>query len=203
MSSRASCQIIKILGCACAGSAGNVSPPLEVSDPRMHHGTCIMHMPWCILGWLSKGFLWSRWQGKRSWHSRRMCNLKIYVSGKRPMSSLYLYAYYTSFMTIVSSPVTVNPPLPPHPPPPPPSTPPPPPPPQPHPKKKKKNDDTKHIRSFPSVKCFGSGSCSYCTVILYNIVCLGMDVFGGNEYFLIIWNGLMEVTWLFIIYQTK
>ena len=120
MSSWASCQISKILGCACAGNVRNVSPPLEVSDPRMHHGTCVMHMPWCILGSLSKGFLWSRRQGKRSWHSRGMCSLKIYVSGKRPMSSLYLYAYYTSFMTIVSSPVTVNPLSPPLPPPPPP-----------------------------------------------------------------------------------
>ena len=50
----ASCQIRKIAGCACAGNAGNVFPhrrfrrkPL-VSDPGMHHGTCLTHVPWCM-----------------------------------------------------------------------------------------------------------------------------------------------------------
>ena len=50
----ASYQIRKIAGCACAGNAGNVSPrrrfqtkPL-VSDPGMHHGTCVPHVPWCM-----------------------------------------------------------------------------------------------------------------------------------------------------------
>ena len=63
----ASCQIRKIAGCACAGNAGNVSPrrrfqtkPL-VSDPGMHHGTCVTH---------GIAYLW--WRGKRSRHSRRM-----------------------------------------------------------------------------------------------------------------------------------
>ena len=52
----ASCQIRKIAGCACAGNAGNVFPrrrlqrkPL-VSDPGMHHGTCVTHVPWCMSG---------------------------------------------------------------------------------------------------------------------------------------------------------
>ena len=39
-----------------------------VSDPDMHHGTCVTHVPWCILGPLTSGFLWSRWRGKRSQH---------------------------------------------------------------------------------------------------------------------------------------
>ena len=50
----ASYQIRKIAGCACAGNAGNVFPrrrfqrkPL-VSDPGMHHGTCVTHVPWCM-----------------------------------------------------------------------------------------------------------------------------------------------------------
>ena len=54
----ASCQIRNIAACACAGNAGNVFPrrrllrkPL-VSDPSMHHGTCVT--------------------GKCSQHSRRM-----------------------------------------------------------------------------------------------------------------------------------
>ena len=56
--------------------------------PR-HHGlaipTCVTHVPWCMPGLLTSGFLRSRWRGKRSQHSRRMRNLQFYVSGKRPM----------------------------------------------------------------------------------------------------------------------
>ena len=57
----ASNQIRKIAGCACAGNAGNVSPhrrlqrKLLVSDPGMHHGTCVTHVPWCMSGSLSCG----------------------------------------------------------------------------------------------------------------------------------------------------
>ena len=57
----ASYQIRKIAGCACAGNAGNVFPrrrfqrkPL-VSDPGMHHGTCVTHVPWCMSGSLTRG----------------------------------------------------------------------------------------------------------------------------------------------------
>ena len=57
----ASYQIRKIAGCACAGNAGNVFPshrlhrkPL-VSDPDMHHGTCVTHVPWCMSGSLTRG----------------------------------------------------------------------------------------------------------------------------------------------------
>ena len=54
-------QIRKIAGCACAGNAGNVFPrhPLQrkplVSDPAMHHGTCVTHVPWCMSGSLTSG----------------------------------------------------------------------------------------------------------------------------------------------------
>ena len=57
----ASYQICKIAGCACAGNAGNVSPrrriqrKLLVSDPGMHHGTCVTHVPWCTSGSLTHG----------------------------------------------------------------------------------------------------------------------------------------------------
>ena len=54
-------QMRNIVGCACAGNAGNVFPtrrlqrkPL-VSDPGMHHGTCVTHVPWCISGSLTCG----------------------------------------------------------------------------------------------------------------------------------------------------
>ena len=35
---------------------------------------------------LTSSFLWSRWRGKRSRHSRRMRNPQFYVSGKRSMA---------------------------------------------------------------------------------------------------------------------
>ena len=45
------------------GMPGTFSPPLRVSDPDMHHGTCVTHVPWYMPGSLTNGFLWSRWQG--------------------------------------------------------------------------------------------------------------------------------------------
>ena len=50
-----------IAGCACAGNAGNVFPRRQfqrkplVSDPGMHHGTCVTHVPWCMSGSLTCG----------------------------------------------------------------------------------------------------------------------------------------------------
>ena len=82
----ASCQILKTAGFACAGNAGNVLPPPGVSDPDMHHGTCVTHVPWCMPGSLTSGLLWRQWRGKLSHHSRRMLNPKFYVSGKRSIS---------------------------------------------------------------------------------------------------------------------
>ena len=67
------------------GMPGTFSPPPRVSDPDMHHATCVTHVPGCISGSLTNGFLWSRWRRKRSQHSRRMSNTQFYVSGKRPM----------------------------------------------------------------------------------------------------------------------
>ena len=40
---------------------GTFSPPPRVSDPDIHHGTCVTHVAWCIPGSLTSGFLWSRW----------------------------------------------------------------------------------------------------------------------------------------------
>ena len=78
----ASYQIHKIMGCTCAGNTRNISP-----TPDMHHGTCITHLLWCMSGSLTSGFLWRRWWGKRSRHSRRMRNLQFHVSGKRPTAA--------------------------------------------------------------------------------------------------------------------
>ena len=67
------------------GMPGTFSLPPPASDPDMHHGTCVTHVPWCMPGSLSNQFRWSRWREKRSRHSRRMRNPQFYVSGKRPM----------------------------------------------------------------------------------------------------------------------
>ena len=58
----------------------------RVTDPDMHHGTCVTHMPWCMPGSLTSGFLLSRWWGNRPRHSRRMHNPQFYVSGERLMA---------------------------------------------------------------------------------------------------------------------
>ena len=83
----ASHQLRKIAGCACAGNAGNVFPPPRVSDPDMHHGTCMTHVPGCMPGSLTRGFHRSRWWRKQSRHSRCMCNPHFYVSDKKPMAA--------------------------------------------------------------------------------------------------------------------
>ena len=58
-------RYIKLRVALAPGMPGTFSPPRRVSDPDIH---------------ASIGFPWSRWRAKRS---RRMRNLKFYVSGKR------------------------------------------------------------------------------------------------------------------------
>ena len=83
----ASYQMSKIAGCACAGNAGNVFPTTDiknkpfVSDPDMHHGTCVTHVPWCMPWSLTRGA-----GENHSRHSRCMPNPQFYVSGKRPIT---------------------------------------------------------------------------------------------------------------------
>ena len=57
----ASYQIRKIADCACARNAGNVFPATDfkgnryiVSDPGMHHDTCVSHVSWCMSGSLTR-----------------------------------------------------------------------------------------------------------------------------------------------------
>ena len=66
-------------------SCQNVFPPPHATDPDMPHGTCVMHVPWCMPGSLTSGIIERRWRGKRSRHSRRMHNAQFCISGKRPM----------------------------------------------------------------------------------------------------------------------
>ena len=89
------------------GMPGTFSPPPRVSDPDMHYGTCVTHVPWCMPGSLTSGFLWSWWRGKRSRHSRRMRNPQFYASGKRPMTpSFYALHYNDVIMSMIASKIT-------------------------------------------------------------------------------------------------
>ena len=94
----ASYQIRKIAGCV-PGMPGTFSSQPSVSNPDLHHGTCVTHASWCMPGSLTSGFLWSRWRGKRSRHSRRMRNPKFYVSGKRHMVN---YIHHKLFIQDIS-----------------------------------------------------------------------------------------------------
>ena len=57
----------------------------RVSDPDMHHGTCLTHVPWCMSGSPT-----CYGGGKRSRHSRHMHNPEFYVSGKRPIGGCHM-----------------------------------------------------------------------------------------------------------------
>ena len=87
-------SLARYADCACTGNAGNVFPVPRVSDSGMHHGTCMTHVPWCMPESLTRGLLWSRWQGKRSRHSRRMRNPQFYVSGKKSMIIWIFHEYH-------------------------------------------------------------------------------------------------------------
>ena len=41
---------------------GTLSPPPQFSDPDMHQGTCVTHVPWCMSWSLASVFLRSRWR---------------------------------------------------------------------------------------------------------------------------------------------
>ena len=78
-------RYVKLRVAHASGMPGTFSLPPELSNPDMHHDTCVTHVPRCMPGSLTSGFFWSRWRGKRSRHSGRMRNPHFYVSSKRPM----------------------------------------------------------------------------------------------------------------------
>ena len=63
----ASCQMSKIVRLECWERPP--PPQMRVSDPYMHRGTCVTHVPWCMPGSLTSGFLWNKLREKRSRHS--------------------------------------------------------------------------------------------------------------------------------------
>ena len=71
---------------------GTFSPSQRVSDPDMHHGTCVTHVLWCMPRSQTSGFLpLESVAGKRSRHPRCMHNPQFYVSGKRPMDRPFVF----------------------------------------------------------------------------------------------------------------
>ena len=80
------CHLTFVRLSSSTGMPGTFSPQPRVSDPNMHHSTCVTHVPWCMPGSLTNGFLWSRWSGKRSRHTRtrRLRNPQFCASGKNP-----------------------------------------------------------------------------------------------------------------------
>ena len=58
----ASYQIRKIAGVHAPGMPRTFFP--QVSDPDMHHGTCVKDVPLCMPGSPTSGFLWNRRRGK-------------------------------------------------------------------------------------------------------------------------------------------
>ena len=94
------------------GISATFSPPPWVSDPDMHQGTCVTHVLCCMPGSLTSGFLWNRWRGKRSRHSRRLRNPRFYVSGKRSIDlvlfvfakPMYRREYASEILTTKTSP---------------------------------------------------------------------------------------------------
>ena len=83
---RASYQIHKIAGCACAGYAENVFPATDFKGNRsLAIPTCIGHVRDArdARAVMHVGIANLRWRGKRSRHSLRMRNTHFYVSDKR------------------------------------------------------------------------------------------------------------------------
>ena len=83
-------RYVKLWVAHAPGILGTLSPTSQISNPDMHHGTYVTHVPWCMSGSLTSGFLWSRWRGKCSRHFRCMCNPQFYVFVKRPMGRRYV-----------------------------------------------------------------------------------------------------------------
>ena len=88
-------RCVKLRVAHAPGMPETFSPPPRVSNTDMHQGMCVTHVPWCMPGSLTSGFLWNPWLGICS---RRMRKPRFYVSGKRPMdqwseNTLLIWSY--------------------------------------------------------------------------------------------------------------
>ena len=80
-------RYVKLRVAHAPGMPGTFSQPPRVSDPDMHHGTCVTHVPWYMPGSLTSGFLWNRRRGKRSRHSRCMRNRNFAYLVRGPLAT--------------------------------------------------------------------------------------------------------------------
>ena len=87
-------RYVKLRVAHAPGLPGTVSPVSQVSDPEMHHGTCMTQVPWCMPGSLTSGFFGSRWRGKHSRHSQGMRIPQFCISGKGPMNIIHEVAVH-------------------------------------------------------------------------------------------------------------
>ena len=89
------CQIRKIMGFACAGMPGTLSPPLGVTHPSLRRSACVTAIWQEAMGFLSDsghacavmkpGSGGGGGGGGRTFpHSRRMPNPQFYASGEGP-----------------------------------------------------------------------------------------------------------------------
>ena len=67
------------------GMPGTFSPPQRVSDPDLHHGTCVTHVSWCMPGSLTSVSFEVGGGGKRSRHSQRMRNPQFTYLARGPL----------------------------------------------------------------------------------------------------------------------
>ena len=84
------------------GMSGTFSPPPRVSDPHIHHGTCMTHVPWCRSGSLTSGFLLKSVAGKPFPASRCMRKTQFSVSSKRPMVPKFRHYHISSEQVTIS-----------------------------------------------------------------------------------------------------
>ena len=83
----ASYQISKLVGCACARNAVNVFLHHQlqrkslVSDPGMHHGTCVTLVPWCMSVSLTSGSRENKTLPAFPAHAHQ----QFYIFDKRPI----------------------------------------------------------------------------------------------------------------------
>ena len=77
---------------------GTSFPPLRVSDPDVHHGTCVTHVPWCMPEIANQGFYFKIGGGENvpGIPGTTLRNLQCWVSGKRPMLSISFYTQQLS-----------------------------------------------------------------------------------------------------------
>ena len=82
-------RYVKLRVARAPGMPGTFHPPPRVSDPNMHQGTCVTHVPCCMPGSLTSGLLWSRCRGKHHRYSRRMRKPQFSPLSE-PMTDLYM-----------------------------------------------------------------------------------------------------------------